>query len=82
MLIRCAEAFETMETGFAKPIEAGTVWQVCGMDIADGGYEVAVIAQVEEGQYTDKARVRVGRISTNFDTIPPNEILGGCEECE
>lgn len=74
MLKRCTETFETREDGWGRSIEAGTVWQVTRMDIADGGYELAVITRVEDGEYREEALVRLDRLTTNFETIPRDAI--------
>lgn len=82
MLRRCTETFETREGGYPFEIEKGTVWQATKMDVADGGYEIAIIERVEGGAYVDVQRVRLDRLGTNFEAVPRDEIAYpiGCAE--
>ena len=74
--------FETREGGYPFEIEKGTVWQATKMDVADGGYEIAIIERVEGGAYVDVQRVRLDRLGTNFEAVPRDEIAYpiGCAE--
>lgn len=76
MLKRCIKTFETREGGYAREVEKGTVWQETMMDIADGGYELAVIERIEDGAYVDQVRIRLDKLNDReyFEVVPRDEI--------
>lgn len=71
MLYRCTEPFTTTEGGIPTEIEEGSVWFEIGVDIVDGGYEVAVLERVEDGVWTGiQAMVRLERTVDCFEMVP------------
>lgn len=74
MLLRCTSTFETREGGYSKEIEEDSVWQVVGMDYADGGYELAKLDRVGYREYVDHAVIRLSRLQSNFEAVNEDEV--------
>lgn len=75
MLFRCTNTFETMEGGVPRTVDEGGVWFKLRHVHVAGGYECADLEQVRDGVFTgDVARVRLSRLSDDFETIPLKDV--------
>ena len=78
MIFRCKEDFETREDGRRTHIDKDTVWMASNALPAMGGYELALIEEIdtEKGCKTGmNAKIRLNRLSTNFDKVPMDDIF-------
>lgn len=77
MIFRCKEAFETREGGRRATIDKDTVWMASNTLPAMGGYELVLMEEIDtsNGTYTGaQAKIRLNRLSTNFDKVPMDDI--------
>lgn len=78
MIFRCKDAFETREDGRRTYIDKDTVWMAENSLSAAGGYELALIREIDTGtgdMTGMQARIRLDRLSTNFTKVPMDDIF-------
>jgi hypothetical protein len=78
MIFRCKEDFETREDGRWVHIDKDTVWLASNALPTIGGYELVMIEEIdtERGTKTGmSAKIRLNRLSTNFDKVPMDDIF-------
>lgn len=77
MIFRCKEPFETREDGRRTYIDKDTVWIASNAIPAPGGYELMLVEEIDtsNGRKTGaNAKIRMNRLSTNFDKVPMDDI--------
>ena len=78
MIFRCKEPFETREDGHRTYIDKDTVWIASSAMPAPGGYELMLVEEIDttKGVKTGaNAKIRMNRLSTNFDKVPMDDIF-------
>ncbi len=83
MIFRCTESFDTCEGESPVTIDKGTIWLASYRPPSFGGYELALLEQLNEGGgFTGaQATVRMYMLSTSFELVPPDEcVMIGCSE--
>lgn len=78
MIFRCKEPFETREDGRRTHIDKDTVWIASNAIPAPGGYELMLMEEIDttKGVKTGaNAKIRMNRLSTNFDKVPMDDIF-------